>query len=201
MQFFKLRKGNKAVVINQVAVINERIYHYEDLISLIDDGKLTVKEYRMIAFAMFNDKTTEEEIIKKARRGNYYTRLCLAMLGYALDILVSDPKYKIRATVATKGYGLEKLVHDPDPIVRCQVAHHGYGLDILVNDPEAMIRFSVAKKGYGLEKLVNDPSPFVRGAVAEQGYGLDILANDEDLYVQTSVSIAISKQKHDAIET
>jgi hypothetical protein len=196
MQFFTLRNGGNVVVIDRVAIINERVYHYEDLIGLINDGTLTVEEHSMIAFAIFNDQTSQEEIIKKARRGNYYTRLCLAMMGYALDILVSDPKYKIRATVATKGYGLEKLVHDPDPIVRCQVAHHGYGLDILVDDPENIVRLAVAEKGYGLEKLVNDPSPFVRGAVAKQGYGLDILVNDKDLYVRKSVNIALSKQNN-----
>jgi hypothetical protein len=195
MQFFTLRNGNKVVVIDQVAIIDERIYHYEDLIGLINDGKLTIDEYSLITFVMFNDETTKEEIIKKARRGNYYIRLSLAMMGHALDILVSDPKYKIRATVATKGYGLEKLVNDPDPIVRCIVAHQGYGLDILVNDPENIVRLAVAEKGYGLEKLVNDPSPFVRGAVAKQGYGLDILANDEDLYVRKSVDIAIQSKK------
>jgi hypothetical protein len=195
MQFFTLRNGEEAFVIDGIAIIDYCMYQYEDLADLIKNGTLTIDEHSVIANAIFNDETTEEEINENARNGNFYVRLALAKLGYAPDILVSDPADAVRAEVAGNGYGLEKLINDPEYNVRYMVAQQGYGLDILVNDPDYMVRESVAEQGFGLEKLINDPSPYVRGAVAKQGYGLDILINDKDLYVRNMAKDAITEQK------
>jgi hypothetical protein len=195
MNVFTLQNGEEVVVIDGNVVIDYSIYCYEDILNLVKSKVLTIDESSLIFSALSSEPASDEIIEKYAREGDSYVRSVLAMLGYALDILVDDPASHVRSTVAEKGYGLEKLINDPDPIVRSMVAYHQYGLDVLVNDPSDVVREIVAEQGYGLDKLINDRSHYVRAAVAEQGYGLDVLANDNHPYVREIANEMIAKQQ------
>lgn len=67
-------------------------------------------------------------------------RINMAIRGEGLDVLKSDPYWKVRVAVAEQGYALDELKSDPDEWVRRAVAKQGYALDELKNDPDCRVR-------------------------------------------------------------
>lgn len=64
---------------------------------------------------------TEEEftiLMLKVDWGDYDVRFICAKKGIALNYLVNDERWEIRAIVAQYGYGLETLRSDPNVNVR-----------------------------------------------------------------------------------
>jgi hypothetical protein len=145
MQVFTISGGKKVVIVYDNIVIDGVFYYFDDLIDLVKNGKLTIDDHSLIVSAFSGMPPSDQSINEYARSEDVDVRFILAHLGYALDIIVSDPDPTVRAEVANNGYGLDKLINDPHHVVRLAVAEQGYGLDILINDDDPYVR-EVAKK-------------------------------------------------------
>ena len=157
-----------------------------------------VKKYTTEELKRFSTSDVTQERVIAARNkvaldklvhDNYWTvRAEVAKHGYGLDILVNDKSARVRLEVARQGYKLKKLASDKNEAVRWTVAKAGFELETLVNDENEYIRRIVAKHGFGLDKLVDDADAKVRIEVAKNGYGLDKLINDKDWHIREEVA-------------